>query len=90
MDRYHTFTIWFKLSSQHSDKSGFPGSCNIKTIFKLWVKRRAKPFVTVKPGQAYPPPSPPPPRTINELVIQKLNPLLVVDFRLISAFLHVQ
>ena len=25
----------------------------------------------------------------NEFIIQKLNPLLVVDFRLISAFLHV-
>ena len=35
---------------------------------------------TVKPGQAYPP------RNINEFIIQKLNPLLVVDFRLISAF----
>ena len=26
---------------------------------------------------------------INEFIIQKLNPLLVVNFRLISAFLHV-
>ena len=26
---------------------------------------------------------------INEFIIQKLNPLLVVDFRLISVFLHV-
>ena len=26
---------------------------------------------------------------INEFIIQKLNPLLVVAFRLISAFLHV-
>ena len=26
---------------------------------------------------------------INEFIIQKLNPLLVVDFRLICAFLHV-
>ena len=26
---------------------------------------------------------------INEFIIQKLNPLLVVDFRLISAFVHV-
>ena len=32
VDRHHTFTVWFKLSSQHSDKSGFPSSCNIKTI----------------------------------------------------------
>ena len=38
---------------------------------------------TVKPGQAYPQ------EYINEFIIQKLNPLLVVDFRLISAFLHV-
>ena len=30
-----------------------------------------------------------PQETINEFIIQKLNPLLVVDFRLISAFLHV-
>ena len=27
--------------------------------------------------------------SISEFIIQKLNPLLVVDFRLISAFLHV-
>ena len=26
---------------------------------------------------------------INEFITQELNPLLVVDFRLISAFLHV-
>ena len=37
--------------------------------------------VTVKAGQTYPPP--PPQDSINELVIRKLNPLLVVDFRLI-------
>ena len=30
-----------------------------------------------------------PQEAINEFIIQKLNPLLVVDFRLISAFLHV-
>ena len=30
-----------------------------------------------------------PQEPINEFTIQKLNPLLVVDFRLISAFLHV-
>ena len=36
---------------------------------------------TVKSSQAYPP------RTINEFIIQKLNPLLVVDFRLISALI---
>ena len=29
-----------------------------------------------------------PQEPINEFVIQKLNPLLVVDFRLISAFLY--
>ena len=30
-----------------------------------------------------------PQEPINEFIIQKLNPLLVVDFRLISAFLNV-
>ena len=30
-----------------------------------------------------------PQEAINEFIIQKLNPLLVVDFRLISVFLHV-
>ena len=30
-----------------------------------------------------------PQQAINEFIIQKLNPLLVVDFRLISAFLYV-
>ena len=29
-----------------------------------------------------------PQEPINEFIIQKLNPLLVVDFRLISAFLY--
>ena len=29
-----------------------------------------------------------PQESINEFIIQKLNPLLVVDFRLISALLH--
>ena len=35
--------------------------------------------LTVKPGQGYPQ------EAINEFIIQKLNPLLVVDFRLLSA-----
>ena len=30
-----------------------------------------------------------PQESINEFIIQKLNPLLVVDFRSISAFLYV-
>ena len=30
-----------------------------------------------------------PQEPINEFIIQKLNPLLVVDFRLVSAFLYV-
>ena len=37
-------------------------------------------FITVKPGQAY----------FNEFIIGKLNPLVVIDFRFISAFLHAQ
>ena len=37
---------------------------------------------TVKPGQAHPQDS------INEFIIRMLNPLVVVDFRFISAFLH--
>ena len=37
--------------------------------------------ITVKPGQAYPP------RFHNEFIIRKLNPLVVVDFRIIYAFL---
>ena len=32
---------------------------------------------------------PTPQEYINEFIIQKLNPLLVVDFRFISAVLHV-
>ena len=35
------------------------------------------------------PPPPPPQEYINEFIIQKLNPLLVVDFSMISAFLYV-
>ena len=30
-----------------------------------------------------------PQQSINEFIIQKLNPFLVVDFRLMSAFLYV-
>ena len=37
---------------------------------------------TVKPGQATPR------DYINEVIIRKLNPLVVVDFRSISAFLN--
>ena len=37
--------------------------------------------ITVKPGQAYPP------RFHNEFIFRKLNPLVVVDFRFVSAFL---
>ena len=40
-------------------------------------------IITVKPGQAYPQES------INEFIIQKFNQLIVVDLRLISAFLYV-
>ena len=40
-------------------------------------------ILTVKPGQSYLQDS------INEFIIRKLNPLVVVDFRIISAFLHV-
>ena len=38
--------------------------------------------VTVRPGQTYPQDA------INEFIVQKLNPLVVVDFRFISALLH--
>ena len=40
-------------------------------------------ITTVKPGQVYPQDA------INEFILRKLNPLAVVDFRLISAFVHV-
>ena len=43
--------------------------------------------MTVKPGQAYPLP---PQDSINEFINRKLNPLVVVDFRFIFAFLGVQ
>ena len=39
-------------------------------------------ILTVKPSQAYPQ------DYITEFIIRKLNPLVVVDFRFISAFLH--
>ena len=38
--------------------------------------------MTVKPGQAYPQ------DPMNEFIIGRLNPLVVVDFRLVYAFLH--
>ena len=41
-------------------------------------------LLTVKPGQAYPPP---PQAPINEFIIKKLNPLVVVDFRFIIRIL---
>ena len=40
-------------------------------------------WITDKPGKRTPKES------INEFIIQKLNPLIVVDFRLMSAFLYV-
>ena len=39
-------------------------------------------FFAVKPAEAYPQDS------VNEFIIRKLNPLVVVDFSFISAFLH--
>ena len=39
---------------------------------------------TVKPSQAYPPPQ----DYINEFIIRKVNPLVVADFRFISAYSH--
>ena len=38
--------------------------------------------ITVKPGQATPQ------DPINEFIIRRLNPLVVVDFRFVYAFLH--
>ena len=46
-------------------------------------------YLTVKPGQAFLPPPPSPPQD-SIFIIRKLNPLVVVDIRLIYAFLHPQ
>ena len=48
---------------------------------RLWERvtsRRGKVAVTVKSVQGYPPP--PPQDSINEFILRKLNPLVVVDF----------
>ena len=45
-------------------------------------------YLTVKPGQAFL--SPPSPPQDSILIIRKLNRLVVVDIRLIYAFLHPQ
>ena len=58
-------------------------SSTSQSTVKLPSFRSTQVGITVKPGQAYPQES------INEHIIQKLNPLLVVDFRLISVFLYV-
>ena len=42
---------------------------------------------TVRAGEAYPPP-PKNALYINEFIIRRLNPLVVVDFSFISAPLH--
>ena len=47
-------------------------------------------YLTVKPGQAFLPPLPPSPPQDSILIIRKLNPLVVVDIRLIYVFLHPQ
>ena len=57
-------------------KSCFCGFWNCNSDFDGSVR-----VITVKPGQAYLP------RFHNEFIIRKLNPLVVVDFRIISAFL---
>ena len=49
------------------------------SVDKPWPNKRD---ITIKPGQAYPQDS------INKFIIQKMNLLVVVDFRFISAFLH--
>ena len=43
---------------------------------------------TVRAGEAYPPPPPKNALCINEFIIRRLNPLVVVDFSFISAPLH--
>ena len=47
-----------------------------------WWTRALLPCFTVKPGQAYPQ------DPIDEFTIGRFNPLVVVDFRFVYAFLH--
>ena len=75
------WNIWNILNTEFTEYSKTKTG-NIQNILK--PRTREKSF-TVKPGEAYPLAQEP----INEFIIRKLNPLLVVDFRLISTFLHV-
>ena len=87
-------------SKNRSMNSNFTTICNSFNIFsgvddqirsKQWNTKHARHWsclllnstrLTFKPGQADPQDS------INEFIIRKWNPLVVVDFRFISAFLH--
>ena len=80
---------------EEEDRTTWPLQKDRKTIWKqaggsetlINHYSQAEAGSWVKPSQAYPPP----PRQdyITDFIIRKVNPLVVVDFRFISAFLHV-
>ena len=56
--------------------------CAILTCVNYLTDINVEKVITVNPSQACPQ------DYINEFIIRKLNPLIVVDFRFMSAFLH--
>ena len=56
--------------------------CAILTCVNCLTDINVEKVITVNASQACPQ------DYINEFIIQKLNPLIVVDFRFMSAFLH--
>ena len=76
INRYKWWKDWYIKKSLRCSVQSMP-------LEELWLKINL--WLLLQSNQVKRTPQ----EYINEFIIQKLNPLLVVDFRLISAFLYV-
>ena len=84
IQRKHYFEPWL-ISKHCTYVDHFESVVNLPYKSEIWFCRRGKFVGVLQSNQVKRTPQ----EAINEFIIQKLNPLLVVDFRLISAFLYV-
>ena len=87
------YNIKYKTAAESALFSSYRSVMKIVRFVSLlvfvifWETAIVHVHVTVRSGRVYPPP--PPQDSIDEFIIRKLNLLVVVDFRFISAFLYV-
>ena len=86
MPELHWHHIWFP-EAKHIGRPHTPVlSSNLDSrLHEKQIREKSIIILDIKSNQVKRTPQ----ESINEFIIQKLNPLLVVDFRLISAFLYV-